>query len=438
MRAEKRGQMGEVFQGKTLLVLGSNVSADDIVRYAKSNGAYTIVADYYPVERSAAKRVADEAVLTSTADLEALGKLIESRKVDGVLAGVSEFNLKQAMALAERYHLPFYCTRKQWDQVEDKGNFRKLCIQNGVPCPKTYYCGEKIPDEIVDRISFPVLIKPVDCSSSAGVHICMNCAELQEAEKDAITYSGSGKVIVEQFVHGTEFTAHYTICNGVPKLSCIDNRYPVSIHEGNVTTIPAARIYPTLFLDAYLEQVDASMCRLCKALQIENGVLFVQGMYDEKDGFALFEGGMRSAGESPYRLLSAVNGVNYMEMLTETALLGHPVTFDAAREDPTLHGKCCGIVSFVAKGGVVGKIDGLEEAVSATPSVISYENRYPVGTTTPDTDTLRQLMIRFVMVCENRQQMVKDIDYLNRHITVLNEQGEDMVVKMNPEKILKI
>lgn len=427
-----------LFENKVLLVLGCNTGADDIVRYAKENGAYTIVADYYPPERSSAKRIADEGIMVSTADLDALGKLIEERHVDGVLAGISEFNLKKAMALAEKYHLPFYCTRNQWDQIEDKARFRELCIQCGVPCPKTYYRGKKLPDTIWGELKYPVVIKPVDCSSSAGVHICMNENELRNAEADALQHSESGNLILEQFVRGTEFTAHYTVCNGVPALSCIDNRYPVAIHEGNVTTIPVARVYPSLFLNEYVEQVDEAMCRLCRQVGIQNGVFFVQGMYDKEDGFAIFEAGMRSAGEAPYRLLKIVNGVNYMNLLVENALLGYSVSFDSEKENPKLHGKCCGVVSFVAKGGVVGRIDGLEEAVASVPSVVEYENRYPVGRETPDTNTLHQLMIRFVMICDSREQMAVDVGYLNEHITVMNTNGENMVIKMEPSRLFDI
>ena len=54
------------FSGKRLLVLGSNVGATDIVEYARSHGAITMVADYLPPEKSAAKQVADEHFLIST------------------------------------------------------------------------------------------------------------------------------------------------------------------------------------------------------------------------------------------------------------------------------------------------------------------------------------------------------------------------------------
>lgn len=423
------------FEGKTLLVLGSNVGAIDIVTYARENGAYTIVADYYSPERSAAKRVADDHILVSTADLEALGSLIEERKVDGVLAGISEFNLLKAMELCEKYNLPFYCTRDQWHLIEKKNEFRVLCEQYNVPCPATYYTGGKIPEDVWQTISYPSVIKPVDACTSAGVFICHSESEMRSHEDDALKHSASGTIIVEEFVYGDEFTSHYTIANGKVSLSSVDNRYPVAVHEGTVTTVPAARVYPCLYLDEYLKQVNEPMINLCKAIGIQNGILFIQGMYDsEKNSFYIFEAGLRCAGEAPYRFISRINGVNAIHVLVDHAL-SVETGFESDREDPAMKGKCCGIISFVAKAGTVGNIIGLEEAVNATPSVIEYESRYPVGSQTPDSDTLRQLMIRFVMICDSRKKMAEDIDYLNRHITVLNEKGENMVIKIEPERL---
>lgn len=125
-------------------------------------------------------------------------------------------------------------------------------------------------------------------------------------------------------------------------------------------------------------------------------------------------------------------GRNLLHIIHDHALSA-AVDYDLKMEDPYMKGKCCGIISFIAKGGTVGRIDGLEEAVKRTPSVRQYENRYPIGFVTPDGDTLRQLMVRFVMICDSRKQMAEDIKYLNRHISVQNDKGEDMVIKMNTE-----
>lgn len=426
------------FEGKTLLVLGSNVGATDIVSYARNHRAYVIVADYFPPEKSPAKRIADKHLLISTADLDALGRVVEEYNVDGVLSGISEFNIVQAMALSEKYNLPFYCSSEQWKLVEQKNKFRALCEKYGVPCPKTYYIGGKMTDKDWSKIVFPAVIKPVDACASAGVYICFDIDEMRSHEEESLKQSESGQIIVEEFAKGEEFTAHYSIANGKATLSCVDNRYPVAVHEGKVTTIPIARVYPCTFLDEYIKQVNPYMLRLCEGIGMTNGILFIQGLYDEEsNSFHVFEAGLRSAAEAPYRFIDRINGVNAMHLLVDHVLSVEP-DFDSNQENPYMNGKCCGIVSFVAKGGTVGSIEGLEEAVAATPSVIEYESRYPVGSKTPDGDTLRQLMIRFVMICENREQMAKDVAYLNEHITVLNDRNEDMIIKMNPERLFGI
>ena len=425
------------FSGKKLLMLGSNIEAVHLVKYARQNGAYTIVADNLPPARSAAKPAAHEAVQISTACVDSLSELIREREIDGVLSGISEFNLLRAMELSERHHLPFYCTREQWDQVERKDGFRALCKRYQVPCPETYYIGSDPAELDLSRLVYPLLLKPVDCSASKGVYICKTEEELLRQFSDALSCSDAGRVIVEEFVPGDEFTVNYTICGGKASCSSIDNRYPIAVHEGNVTTIPIARIYPSTFIDSYMKQVNPTMLRLCEGLGIQDGILFVQGIYNAAiDGYRIFEAGLRSSAEAPNRFLSVTNGIDYMEQLVDHALLGYS-TLDLSKDDPYMHGKCCGIVSFVARHGVVGSILGLEDAVRATPSVIAYESRYPVGSVTPDTDTLRQLMIRFVMVCDSREQMARDVAYLNAHVQVLDDQGENMVLKMDPERVLR-
>lgn len=286
-----------------------------------------------------------------------------------------------------------------------------------------------------EKIQYPAVIKPVDASSSLGVFICGNKEEMEGHIEEALSASQCGEIIIEEFALGDEFSAHYTIANGNVTLSCVDNRYPEAVHEGQVTTIPIARIFPCVFLDEYIKQVNPAMIELCRNIGINDGILFIQGLYNiQKNCFYIFEAGLRCAGEAPYRFISKINGINSMNVLVDHAL-SVKSDFDSKKEDPKMKGKCCGIVSFVTRGGIVGKIEGLEEAVKMTPSVIQYESRYPVGKQTPSGNTLRQLMLRFVMICNNREEMAKDIEYLNNAITVLDDRGKNMVIKMKPERI---
>ena len=415
------------FERKKLLFLGSNVGTLDMIKYAKENGTYAIVADYLPQEKSVGKQDADGQILISTGDLDGLKDYIIQEGVNGVLAGVSEFNLLNAMKLCKHFNFPFYCTEEQWNKIENKEHFRKLCVEYEVPCPRTYFVGENMSADDYSRVIYPVIVKPVDGSSSIGITICRDKAALLKAVDEAKGNSVEGKFIIEEFVEGEEFAAHYTIANGCASLSCVDNRVPVAVHEGDVTTIPVARVYPSTFLDEYINQVNPQMIHLCQSLGLDTGILFVQGLFNQdKNSFHIFEAGLRCAGEAPYRLIERVNGISFMNNIVDYALLGKVNDFDVSKEDPYFKGKVCCVTSFVSKGGRIGKIINYEETSSALESVVDSECRYHEGDETPDGNTLRQIVIRFVLICNSVEQLISDVEFINRSVKVLDEKGNDM------------
>ena len=415
------------FEGKKLLLLGSNAGTLDLLNYAKANGAYTIVADNLPKEKSIGKRFADSSVFISTGDHEQLKRFIRKERIDGVFAGISEFNLLSAMRLCEEMSLPFYCTKEQWDRIEDKECFRQLCEAFDVPVPKTYFSGSFVPKEDLDKIELSVIVKPVDSSSSIGVSICRDKEKLLDAIAEASAHSGKKRIIIEEFFEGEEFTAHYTITNNNASLSCIDNRVPVFVHGGDVTSVPIARLYPSSFAEEYIKQVDKKMIDLCKSLKMNCGVLFVQGLYNKrKNQFVIFEAGLRCAGEAPYRFLDRINGVNFMNNLVDYSLLGKVDPSQAGRDDPYLKGKFACVTSYVSKGGIVGDIVNYDCIEKEVPSIIDKECRYAIGECTPSGDTLRQIVLRFVLVCDSREQLIKDVRRINSTVKVFDCDGKDL------------
>ena len=422
-------------KGKKLLILGSSTGSVDLIKHAQGQGVFVYVADYYDVEDSPAKQCADEAVLLSTANLDALEAYIHDKKIDCVYAGISEFNLIQAMKLAERCGLPFYCNEEQWNKIANKTAFRELCIEHGVPCPQTFFAGSETPEDIEDVVQYPAIVKPADASSSVGITICPDRAALLAAIPIAQQVSQGGEIIIERFVEGYEFTAHYTIFNGKATLSSIDNRYPVSVHEGDVTTIPAARIYPSSFIENYISIANAPLVNLCESLNLEYAVIFVQGLYNpQTNAFSIFEGALRGAGECPYRLIEKTAGVNYATMILDS-LLSNSHLEGTWNDDPFMKHKSCGVISYVALHGTVGDIVGFEDTVASLPNIIDSESRYPVGSVTPDGDTLHQLMLRFFLVCEDREQLAKDINYINSCVNVYDTDGKNLAIKFDPARL---
>ncbi|MDO5018424.1 MAG: ATP-grasp domain-containing protein [Lagierella massiliensis] len=424
------------FSNKNLLILGSNVGTVDIINYAKSNGAKTIVADYYDIEKSPAKQLADYHEEVSTNDIKGLINLCDRYKIDGIISGISEFNLLKVQELCSILKKPNYFNKEQWEKISNKDLFRKLCIEYGVSSPRIIYSGSNLDEVKSQDIEYPVIVKPVDGSMSQGVSICKYADELNNAFIEALKYSNSKKVIIEEFFNGDEFTAHYSIVNNIVNLACMDNRYPVSINEGTVTTIPIARVYPSTFLDKYLMSENEKVIKMIESLNIKNGICFIQGLYNkEKDKFCIFEGGLRCAGEAPYRFIEKTNGINFLNPIVDLSLGVETNDYDHLKENPFLNEKKCGVISFATKGGEVGEISGLEETVKKVNSLVDYECRYLKGDITPSGNTLRQLMIRFVLVCDSIEQMKSDISFINSNINVLNTRKENLVIKFNQERL---
>ena len=96
----------KTLKGKRLLILGGSRISCEIVRKAQEMGIYTMVTDWYPIEKSPAKQIADEAFLVSTADENEVVHLIKDKNVDGVITGFTDSVLPIMLEFVKRRGCP--------------------------------------------------------------------------------------------------------------------------------------------------------------------------------------------------------------------------------------------------------------------------------------------------------------------------------------------
>jgi biotin carboxylase len=414
------------FEGKKLLILGTNSSSCEMVKYARSQGAYVIVTDNLPAAKSAAKQIADESWMVSTADVDTIEKLARQNKVDGVFAGASEFNLEAAMTVCERMGLPFFCNRTQWEICSDKLRFKQLCRDNGVPVIKEYRIDGNYRFEDLNKIKYPVVVKPVDLSAGKGLRLCQNQDQLRQSYEQALSLSKTKKAIVEEFVEGDEFTAAYTIKNGEFRLTFMMDRY-VDLEPSEMRTmgLPQAFILPSKYIDKYIAELNTNVIKMFKSIGLMNGFIFVQGRLND-EGFHLFESNYRLGGSSFHRFNIKLNGVNCMEMLVNYALTGEMDGYDLRLINPKFNRYCC-CLPLLSKGGIVGKISGLEE-IRNKHSLIDMDNVYEVGDCIEKSGTLKQIILRFFLVEDTPQEINNSIRQIQDTVKVLDDQGNDMLL----------
>ncbi|WP_353894439.1 ATP-grasp domain-containing protein [Proteinivorax hydrogeniformans] len=419
---------------KKLLVLGGKpASSYEIVQYAKKKGVYTIVTDFLPKEKSGAKQIADECWDVSTSDLDTLEKLIKENDIDGVFTGVHEFNIKKTIELCEKLNLPFYCNKEQWDLCSNKSKFKKLCRANNVPVVNEYKFNGDIKEDVIKKIKFPVIVKPVDSSGGTGIQICNSSKELISAYKEALNHSTTKEITVEDFIKGQEFSVVYTLKDGKISLSSMCDKYFTHFSEKTIP-LPEAFIFPSRYLHDYLEKENSKVIRMFQKQGLRNGSLFLQGIKND-DGFHFFEMGYRLSGGGAYRFISKLNGINNMEMMVNYSLKGSMTGHNLSQDDPNFNKVCC-TLNFVVKEGIVGKEIGIEN-ISNNSNIIYVEKRYNVGDRIEKTGTLRQVYMRVHIIEDNFSTLEKTIQRLQSKIRILNDEGEDMVTSWFDTKKLK-
>lgn len=416
-------------KGKKLLVLGGT-SGKDIVAQAKRMGVYTIVADLE--EMNAAKSIADESVIISTTDTEALVALIKEKHVDGVFSGPSEFNIQQVMKVCAAAGLPFYATKEQWDICQDKAAFKDLCRRFNVPVVPEYELSAEMRPEDLAKIKFPVVVKPTDACSSKGLSICGNELELKKAIPFAISASDSGNFIVEKCITSDYgFGCRYIASEGEIVLSAVNDQYTVDEFDGRAH-ISAVSCWPSKKIDSFIRDINPNNIAMFKSIGLSNGTFFMQALVDQDNGQIYFhEMGLRLSGGLNYHMFEAACGYNDVQMMIRYALGGPMATKEEMRRiDPYMNGHLMGSVTIPLKPGTVGSISGIEE-VRRCGMVVGINQYFQVGDEIKESyiGTLSQHFCRVKIMTDSLEDYRNAITYIQQTIKVLDVEGKDLVYR---------
>jgi biotin carboxylase len=402
--------------GKRLLIMGGVPNARDIVKKAHELGVHVMVTDY--LEDSPAKKIADESFMVSTTDIDAVVKLCQEQRVDGVFTGYIDSMLPYCCEVCERLGLPFYATKKQLECTTNKRSFKDACLLCGVPVARDYQLDS--PD-----IPYPVAVKPVDNSGSRGFAVCHSREELEAAYQRALTFSTSKKVIIEEFLEGKEVTLYYTVQNGKVTLSTISERF----HQPGFAQLPAATLFFAEYFSLYDNEMHESVCRFAKMLGMKNGSFILQTYYTE-DGFKCMEIIHRLSGIREYVIVSHENEIDIVKMHIRHALTGEFTGWDASIYDNPKFTHVYAYITFLLnKPGKIGEISGIQE-IRMHPNVIDISPVYAEGDVIPDVvmGTLQQIFARCYIVADDKKELAEAIRDVEGLISVYDSDGNNMLL----------
>lgn len=410
-------------EGKKLLILGGDSRSKDIVLCAKSLGVYTIVADYYDFQRSPAKLIADEYWNQDVFNTEEVVRLIREHKVDGVLTGFSDSYLLKYNEICTAAGLPCYATKNVFETTLDKALFKQLCIDNDVPTVPSFDLETFDPNIISD--AFKVMVKPVDNSGSRGIKVCSRPEDFQACLDYALSFSQKKKVVIERFMEYDSFSCSYTIQDGELSLSTMNDRGVHKVEGAGAVTVSG--IYPSKYIDSYLEKMDRKVQSMYEKLGVTNGVLFIQGFTDGNE-YYFFEMGYRLSGGRHYIFTKNQNDTSSLEYLINFALTGRMADYRIKDKDNARFKQLCCQVNLLGKEAEIAEIVGFEH-VQSMPSVINACLMKSVGDHIGADGTTAQQCAGIYMVVENYADFKDKLEEIKRYFHIYDKDGNDLIME---------
>lgn len=409
--------------GKRLLVISSDSSDIEFVKAARELGVYVVCCDRYTDWNiSPAKKIADEAWDLDYTNTGLIAEKCRDAKIDGVIAGYGEDRVLAACKISKAIGTPFYATEEQINITRDKRIFKEICIKNGVNVPR-YYCF-KLPmsESDLEKVNYPVIVKPSDNGGRKGISICETEDQLLTAIKEAAGFSKTGEVIVEEYLKGTELSAVYTLKDGEASLSCLNDKY-ISEEQG-FSSLCALVISPSKHYKEYLENIDSGIKKLLKSIDAKNGVANFQFISNE-DGIKAFEMGYRVNGNDDFKVIRRYNNIDFMKMLISYVLTGD-MGDGLEKDNPLFKEFYCTFV-ILLKEGVIKKIDYSKLDENHSIEDISVWKKEGDIVHTTGTNTHKCGMIKFS--AKTVLEVEKIIRFIKKYLIIENENGQSMLVK---------
>ncbi|MDR0375639.1 MAG: ATP-grasp domain-containing protein [Treponema sp.] len=226
---------------KQLIILGAGVMQGPAIRTAKSLGFEAIVVDGDP--NAPCVQEADRFENIDLKDKEGVEALARSLRLHGRLAGImtagTDFSASVAW-VAERLGLPGLPYEAALN-ASDKERMRSCFKRDGVPSPAFTTLSAAPDANWKAPFPFPVVVKPVDNMGARGCRRADTFEGLREAVRDALPFSRSKRIIIEEYMEGPEFSVDAIVCQGEITIAGLADRHitfpPYFIEMGH--TMPA-------------------------------------------------------------------------------------------------------------------------------------------------------------------------------------------------------
>ena len=208
--------------------------------------------------------------------------IIQHEKPEGVIV---QLGGQTALKLAEkldRYGIKIIGTSfESLNLAEDRGSFSNLLKENNIPYPE-FGIAETTDQalELVDKLNFPILVRPSYVLGGQGMKIVINKEELEEHVVDLLRKIPNNRLLLDHYLDGAIEAEADAICDGkdVYIIGIMEHIEPCGIHSGDSNaTLPVFNLG-----EFVLEQIKNHTKKIALALKTKGLINIQYAIKDDK------------------------------------------------------------------------------------------------------------------------------------------------------------
>ena len=303
--------------------IGSSVEFDwcgvQALNTIRRQGYRSIMINYNPETVSTDYDMCDRLYFDELT-FERVMDIIDAENPHGVIVSTGgQIPNNLAMYLDEE-NVPILGTSaKDIDNAEDRAKFSSMLTENGINQPEwSALTSMDDIDKFVDRVGFPVLVRPSYVLSGAAMNVCSNKDELTRFLQLAANVSEDHPVVVSKFIeHAKEIEMDAVAQDGEILAYAISEHIEFAgVHSGDATIqFPPQKLYVET-----MRRIKRISRQIAKKLHI-NGPFNIQFMARDND-ILVIECNLRASRSFPF--VSKVLKLNFIDLATKI-MLGAPV-----------------------------------------------------------------------------------------------------------------
>ena len=308
---------------KKIMILGAGNAQIDAIEYCKEKGYEVYGCSYTNTDKGIP--YLDHFIQLDIKDADGIAEYVKENNIDAVYSVGSDLAMPTVMKVCEMLNMPHfisYETAKFCQTKNELISFLGQDFEGNIP----FIIAEKIEDAFEYK-SFPAMMKPVDSQGQRGCYRVNGREDIEKHFEDSLSFSKSGRVIIEKYIDGPEVSVNAYVQNGEVKFMLVSDR---KVFEDLPGGIIKEHILPSVSTtDEGKKNVYDLVKRTLAKLSILNGPVYFQIKMDG-DFPVIIEVTPRLDGCHMWNLINNYCGFNLLEASFEH-LLGN-VQIEASAE----------------------------------------------------------------------------------------------------------